>query len=154
MTVTKPPPPAKWWRGFYCQGMKMCKLTEKTSSDIIIKNEREVSKMSSYGYIRVSTQEQNEDRQRISMGRFIADLVLQILSFVAESERHNINKRQMEGIAAAKARGVRFGRPPRSLPDNFYVVVKRWKKKEITLREATKLCNMSVSTFYRRMKEV
>ena len=60
------------------------------------------------------------------MGTFIADLVLQILSFVAQSERENIRKRQAEGIAAAKARGVRFGRPPRPLPDNYDRAYQRW----------------------------
>ena len=65
------------------------------------------------------------------MGTFIADLVLQILSFVAQSERENIRRRQQEGIAAAKARGVKFGRPP--LPENFYEVHRRWRNKELTL---------------------
>ena len=68
------------------------------------------------------------------MGAFIADLVLQILSFVAESERTNIRKRQEEGIAAAKARGVRFGRPPRPLPENFDAIHQAWRGKKITLR--------------------
>lgn len=64
------------------------------------------------------------------MGTFIADLVLQILSFVAQNERENIRKRQAEGIAAAKARGVRFGRPSQALPDNFYLIHKAWQGKE------------------------
>ena len=63
------------------------------------------------------------------MGTFIADLVLQILSFVAQSERENIRKRQAEGIAAAKAKGVRFGRPEIAMPDNFGEIVRRWEKK-------------------------
>ena len=67
------------------------------------------------------------------MGTFIADLVLQILSFVAQSERENIRRRQQEGIAAAKARGVKFGRPPLPLPENFYEVHRRWRNKELTL---------------------
>lgn len=70
------------------------------------------------------------------MGTFIADLVLQILSFVAESERANIRKRQAEGIIAAKARGVKFGRPALPLPDNFYEVHKAWRDKKIPLRLA------------------
>lgn len=60
------------------------------------------------------------------MGTFLSDIVLQVLSFVAENERTNIRQRQAEGIAAAKARGVKFGRPPRPLPDNFYAVHKAW----------------------------
>ena len=70
------------------------------------------------------------------MGTFIADLVLQILSFVAQSEREFIKKRQAEGIAAAKARGVKFGRPPMPLPENFYDVHAAWRAKKITLRQA------------------
>ena len=82
------------------------------------------------------------------MGTFIADLVLQILSFVAHSERENIRKRQAEGIAAAKARGVRFGRPPRPLPENFIAVHKAWRGKKIALRQAAEACGMPVGTFY------
>ncbi len=81
------------------------------------------------------------------MGTFIADLVLQILSFVAQSERENIKKRQAEGIAAAKARGVRFGRPPRSLPDNFNDMRRKWESREITCTEAALCCDMPLSTF-------
>lgn len=81
------------------------------------------------------------------MGTFIADLVLQILSFVAQSERENIRKRQAEGIAAAKARGVRFGRPPRPLPDNYDRAYQRWKSGEITGIAAAKECGMPLSTF-------
>lgn len=86
------------------------------------------------------------------MGTFIADLVLQILSFVAENERENIRKRQEEGIAAAKKNGVRFGRPEASIPKNFETIVSDWENKKITLKEALKKCKMSKSTFYRRLK--
>ena len=82
------------------------------------------------------------------MGTFIADLVLQILSFVAESERANIRKRQAEGIIAAKARGVKFGRPALPLPDNFREIHKAWREKKIPLRLAAKACNMPEGTFY------
>ena len=81
------------------------------------------------------------------MGTFLSDIVLQVLSFVAENERTNIRQRQAEGIAAAKARGVKFGRPPRPLPDNFYEVHKAWREK-ITLKEAAAACNLPVGTFY------
>lgn len=87
------------------------------------------------------------------MGTFIADLVLQILSFVAQSERENIKKRQEQGIAAAKARGVRFGRPEKAFPENFERVVESWKNKEIALKEVLNECDMSEATFYRRLKE-
>ena len=81
------------------------------------------------------------------VGKFISDIVLQVLSFVAENERTNIRQRQAEGIAAAKARGVRFGRPPSRLPDNFHDVYQRWKNGKITGTSAAKECNMPLSTF-------
>ncbi len=87
------------------------------------------------------------------MGTFIADLVLQILSFVAQSERENIKKRQAEGIAAAKAKGIRFGRPEKAIPDDFANIVRKWEKKQIPLAEAIQRCNMSKATFYRRVRE-
>mgnify|MGYP005956477775 CR=1 FL=1 len=82
------------------------------------------------------------------MGTFLSDVVLQVLSFVAENERVSIRQRQAEGIAAAKARGVRFGRPPLPLPDNFPALSRAWKNKELTLTQAAALCRMPVSTFY------
>lgn len=87
------------------------------------------------------------------MGTFIADLVLQILSFVAQNERENIRKRQLQGIAAAKAKGVRFGRPEKVLPNDFVLLIKQWEKKKIALSEVLKQCKMSESTFYRRLRE-
>ena len=87
------------------------------------------------------------------MGTFIADLVLQILSFVAQSERENIKKRQAEGIAAAKAKGVHFGRPEKDVPDNFASIIKLWEQKKLPLSEVLKQCNMSEATFYRRLRE-
>lgn len=86
------------------------------------------------------------------MGTFIADLVLQILSFVAESERDNIRKRQEQGIAVAKAKGVRFGRPRVQVPREFPEIVDEWERKEISFREALKRCGMSQATFYRTLK--
>ena len=82
------------------------------------------------------------------MGTFIADLVLQILSFVAQNEREFIRKRQAEGIAAAKARGVKFGRPPLPLPNNFYEVHRAWRAQKLSLKQAAAACNMSIGTFY------
>lgn len=88
------------------------------------------------------------------MGTFIADLVLQILSFVAQSERENIRKRQLQGIAAAKAKGVRFGRPEKDIPPEFISLIREWEKKKITLAEILNMCQISESTFYRRLREV
>lgn len=88
------------------------------------------------------------------MGTFIADLVLQVLSFVAENERDNIKKRQEEGIKAAKLNGVKFGRPIKPVPDNFSQLVKKWEEKAISTKEITKICNMSVATFYRNLKKI
>ncbi len=87
------------------------------------------------------------------MGTFIADLVLQILSFVAQNERENIRKRQAEGIAAAKARGVRFGRQKKEAPNDFGRIVNDWEEGRIAIAEAAAMCGMSGSTFYRRLHE-
>ena len=87
------------------------------------------------------------------MGTFIADLVLQILSFVAQSERENIRKRQAQGIAAAKKRGVRFGRPEKPMPEGFAETVKLWEKKEIDIKAVLEMCGMKEATFYRRLRE-
>jgi DNA invertase Pin-like site-specific DNA recombinase len=82
------------------------------------------------------------------MGTFLSDIVLQVLSFVAENERANIRQRQAEGIAAAKERGVKFGRPPIPVPPNFYNVHKRWRNKELSLKEVAKECGLPTSTFF------
>lgn len=87
------------------------------------------------------------------MGTFLSDIVLQVLSFVAENERTTIRQRQAEGIAAAKAKGVKFGRPPLPLPENFYEVHKSWRAKKITLKEAAKACNMPIGTFYGKARK-
>ena len=89
-------------------------------------------------------------RGRDLMGAFLADIVLQVLSFVAENERTNIRQRQAEGIAAAKAKGVRFGRVPKPLPDGFHQAYQRWKRGEITGSEAARECGLPRSTFIYR----
>lgn len=81
------------------------------------------------------------------MGTFLSDIVLQVLSFVAENERSNIRQRQAEGIAAAKARGIRFGRPPRPLPENFLENYQRWKSGTISCTAAAKACGLPLTTF-------
>lgn len=88
------------------------------------------------------------------MGTFLSDIVLQVLSFVAENERTNIRQRQAEGIAAAKARGVRFGRPTKPLPENFYAIHKAWHEKKLTIKEAAAACKMPVGTFYAKAQRV
>lgn len=87
------------------------------------------------------------------MGTFIADLVLQILSFVAQSERENIRKRQEQGILAAKEKGVRFGRPKKPLPENFHQLVLEWEQGTIKTKELVQICEISEATFYRRLHQ-
>ena len=86
-------------------------------------------------------------------GIFIADLVSQILSFVAQNERENIRKRQAQGIAVAKAQGVKFGRPEITLPENFGEFVREWEKKRLPLSEVLNVCKISEATFYRKLRE-
>ena len=88
------------------------------------------------------------------LGTFVTDLFFQVLSFVAENERDNIRKRQAQGIAAAKLRGVRFGRPETPVPDNFAELVKLWEKKKLPQEEILRQCGMSESTFYRKLREL
>lgn len=87
------------------------------------------------------------------MGTFLSDIVLQLLSFVAENERTNIRQRQAEGIAAAKARGVKFGRPAILLPDDFWGMVDQWQQKQISMEEILEKCGMCRSTFYKITQE-
>ena len=86
------------------------------------------------------------------MGTFLSDIVLQVLSFVAENERANIRQRQAEGIAAAKARGVRFGRPEIEMPTQYEQIVRAWEEKRTTLQQALQECSVSEATFYRRLR--
>ena len=92
-------------------------------------------------------------RNKDLLDTVISDVVLQLLSFGAENERENIRQRQAEGIAAAKARGVRFGRPPKKIPDNFGDLVRKWERKQISTADILRLCAMSRSTFYVRLNE-
>lgn len=91
-------------------------------------------------------------QDRDLLGTFIADLVLQILSFVAQNERESIRIRQQQGIAAAKARGVKFGRPEKKPPDEFDAIIQAWEKKKLPLSEVLQRCDMSEATFYRKRK--
>lgn len=87
------------------------------------------------------------------MGTFIADLVLQILSFVAQNERESIHSRQEQGIAAARSRGVRFGRPPLKSPEDFSHLAAAWEERRLSFDEVLRRSGMSRSTFYRRLRE-
>jgi len=91
-------------------------------------------------------------REKSLLGTLIADLVLTLFSYVAENERTTIKSRQAEGIAAARERGVRFGRPPKALPENFYEMYQKWKSRKITLEDAAVSCGMPKSTFFYRAK--
>ena len=114
---------------------------------------------------RIITKEKNVDVVVIDMplldtrheknllGTFISDIVLQLLSYVSETERTNIKQRQDEGIAAAKKRGVKFGRPIKDMPPNFGELITKWEKKELMMQEILKTYDMSESTFYRRIRE-
>lgn len=88
------------------------------------------------------------------MGTFLSDIVLQVLSFAAENERSNIRQRQQEGIAAAKEKGVRFGRPSLPVPGDFEKICAAWRAKKLTVRQAADRCNMPVSTFYGKAKKL
>lgn len=88
------------------------------------------------------------------LGTFISDLVLQVLSFVAQTERESIRERQKQGINAAKIKGVKFGRPRIDVPKNFIYYVNSWRCGNISAEEAAKTCNISIATFYRRLKEL
>lgn len=83
------------------------------------------------------------------VGRFIADIVLQILSFVAETERENTRQRQAEGIRIAKAKGVHMGRPKLTLPENFFAVMDKYIAKELKSKQAANLLDMPISTFFK-----
>jgi DNA invertase Pin-like site-specific DNA recombinase len=87
------------------------------------------------------------------LGTLIGDIVLSLLSFVAQNERENIRQRQAEGIAAARARGVRFGRPAKNPPKNFPAAVRDWERGRLTLAEALKRTGLKEATFYNRLRE-
>lgn len=95
----------------------------------------------------------NNGMEKDLMGTLINDIILALLSYVAENERDNIRQRQAEGIKAAKARGVKFGRPKKELPENFEEIMEKWENKEITAKKAAELCGMAYSSFRKKVKE-
>lgn len=92
-------------------------------------------------------------KARDLLGIFISDLVLQLLSFVAQNERESIRQRQAEGIEAAKMRGVRFGKPRIELPENFPELYERWSKKQLSAKEFASICHVGRSTLYTKISE-
>jgi len=92
-------------------------------------------------------------REKNLLGTFIADIVLQVLSFVAQNEREGIKQRQKEGIVAARTRGVQFGRPIKKPPENFWLLVKMWERGEITFEQILTQTSLKEATFYRRLRE-
>ena len=88
------------------------------------------------------------------LGTFLSDIVLALLSYVAENERKNIKQRQKEGISAARLRGVQFGRPAKPLPENFSEALQKWESGELTGKEAAKICKMAASTFYKQANKI
>lgn len=93
-------------------------------------------------------------KEKNLVGKFIADVVLQVLSFVAESERETMRQRQAEGIKIAKLRGVKFGRPAINIPDGFDIIAKMYKEKKITCVEAIEMSGLTRGTFYRKLKVI
>ena len=93
-------------------------------------------------------------REKNLVGTFLSDVVLQILSFVAQNERENIRERQFEGIKAAKERGIRFGRPSKNPPDNFAKIVRQWEVGSISFEKALELTGLKQATFYNRLREL
>jgi len=92
-------------------------------------------------------------RGRDLLGTLIADLVLNLLSYVAHNERDVIRKRQADGIASAKARGVRFGRPAKKSPEDFAELAKQWKRGKIQTKQLIEITGLSETTLYRRLRE-
>ncbi len=88
------------------------------------------------------------------LGTFLSDVVLQVLSFVAENERNNIRNRQQEGIMAAKEKGVQFGRPTMQMPENFIEIYEQYREGRITAEQAARECGCSRSTFYNRIRSI
>ena len=92
-------------------------------------------------------------REKDLLGTFVADLVLQILSFTSENERNAIRERQRQGIEVAKTKGVRFGRPKKEMPEDFGLLVRKWERGKITMETIVKQCDISKATLYRRLRE-
>jgi DNA invertase Pin-like site-specific DNA recombinase len=121
--------------------------------DAIIENWRMLTKERGADIFVIDMPLLDTRRDKNLLGTFIADLVLQVLSFVAQSERENIKSRQAQGIAAAKAKGVRFGRPVKKSPENFGVIVRRYERGKLPLADVLAETGLKEATFYRRLRE-
>ena len=115
--------------------------------DEIIKHWRRITRFREADIVVLDMPMLDTRRGKDLLGTFLSDIVLQVLSFVAENERVNIRQRQAEGIAAAKARGIHLGRPPEPLPENFHQVYQKWKSRKITGTQAARECGMPLATF-------
>lgn len=121
--------------------------------DEILEQWRVITKVKKVDIVVIDMPILDTRRDKNLIGTLVSDIFLQVLSFVAENERTTIRQRQAEGIAAAKARGVRFGRVPEPLPDNFHEIYQRWKRKELTIEQAAEECGMAKSTFFDKAKK-
>ena len=121
--------------------------------DEILEQWRVITKVKKVDIVVIDMPILDTRRDKNLIGTLVSDIFLQVLSFVAENERTTIRQRQAEGIAAAKARGVRFGRVPEPLPDNFHEIYQRWKRKELTIEQAAEQCGMAKSTFFDKAKK-
>lgn len=121
--------------------------------DEILEQWRVITKVKKVDIVVIDMPILDTRRDKNLIGTLVSDIFLQVLSFVAENERTTIRQRQAEGIAAAKARGVRFGRAPEPLPDGFHNVYQRWKRKELTIETAAEECGMAKSTFFDKAKK-
>lgn len=121
--------------------------------DEILEQWRVITKVKKVDFVVIDMPILDTRRDKNLIGTLVSDIFLQVLSFVAENERTTIRQRQAEGIAAAKARGVRFGRAPEPLPDNFHDIYQRWKRKELTIEQAAEQCGMAKSTFFDKAKK-
>ncbi len=121
--------------------------------DEILEQWRVITKVKKVDIVVIDMPILDTRRDKNLIGTLVSDIFLQVLSFVAENERTTIRQRQAEGIAAAKARGVRFGRAPEPLPDNFHEIYQRWKRKELTIEQAAEECGMAKSTFFDKAKK-
>ena len=119
----------------------------------VIEEWRRITKMKHADIVVLDMPLLDTRRGKDLLGTFISDIVLQLLSFVAENERANIRRRQAEGIEAAKARGVKFGRPKKPLPMEFDAQYRKWRDGEVTIAEAAKVCGMPASSFYAKARE-